>query len=178
MHRVSTRSKSYTFSTTVRSSTCLLTIHYIRGNSQDRQGRFRILINRQFLQFLIEVVNQVYSQVVYTVIIITEAREFTFNIEAFCQADIITLSSNLRIFNSRKRIDSNLCATGVVFHVQNLRKTFHHRGLGFRHLMPVVSTSFQQVSLFPYERSVILSRSDLRSSVTVRSSWIIFWTFL
>ena len=107
MHRISTRSKSYTFSTTVRSSTCLLTIHNIRGNSQYRQGRFRILINRQFLQFLIEVVNQVYSQVVYTIIIITEAREFTFNIEAFCQADIITLSSNLRIFNSRKRIDSN-----------------------------------------------------------------------
>ena len=61
VHGVGARSKSNTFGTSVGSRTGFLTIHHIGGNSQQWQGGTGIFVNRMFLQFFAEEVNQVYA---------------------------------------------------------------------------------------------------------------------
>ena len=102
MHRVGTRSEGNTFGTSVGSSTGLFAVHHIGSDSQQGEGRTGILVNRQFLQFFAEEVYQVYAKVVYLVVVVTEAREFSFDVEAFCQTDIVAAGSYFRIFDGRQ----------------------------------------------------------------------------
>ena len=75
MHWVGTRSKGNTFGASVRSGTGLLAVHHVGGDSQQGKGGTGILVDRQLFQFFAEIVNEVYSQVVHTVVIIAEAGE-------------------------------------------------------------------------------------------------------
>ena len=102
MHWVGSWSKSDTFGAAVGSSTCLLAIHHVGSDGEQRQSRTGIFVNRKFLQFFAEEIDQVNTQVVYLVVVITEAREFALNIETFCQTDVVAACSYFGIFDGRQ----------------------------------------------------------------------------
>ena len=53
-------------------------------------------------EFFAEEIDQVNTQVVYLVVVITEAREFALNIETFCQTDVVAACGYFGIFDGRQ----------------------------------------------------------------------------
>ena len=102
MHRVGSRSESNAFGASVGSGSGLLTVHHVGCDSQERQGRTGVLVNGQLLQLFAEVVHQVYTKVVYTVVVVAEARERTFDVETFRQADVVTACRYFGVFDGRQ----------------------------------------------------------------------------
>ena len=56
----------------------------------------------QFLEPFVEIVDEVNGQMVHPVVIIAEAGEFAFDVEAHCQPDVVTACLHLGILDGRE----------------------------------------------------------------------------
>src|SRR5699024_123877 len=79
MHRVCSRSKRSAGSSSVRSISCLLSVHYVGSNGQYGKGMYSVSVSRMLSQFFAGSLRNLNGDLVYSVIVVSVFREFAFS---------------------------------------------------------------------------------------------------
>ena len=100
VHWVSARSERSTCSSSVRSVSCLLSVHYVGSNGQYGESVYGISVSRVLSQFFYSSLGDLNCDVVYSVVVVSVFRELAFSSEVNDNAVFVSDRIYFCIFDS------------------------------------------------------------------------------